>query len=202
MIIVLCLIYSVSSYFAAMRKSYDKYLEGEYFFSFKATTISAHTSSDWTSTSEIPGIDNSDQKVNLICTAGSEVYAADPHNGICTVYYNDNVIKDFPVSNLRFANDGADHFYGTKTYTYEEYIDVVKNADEDGNLQIGDKHMADFEHAKIFIYGIIGLDVVLAIVLFSLYTSGKQVTFDLVVFLGALCNILYDLITSFMAEIW
>ena len=36
-IIVACLIYSVSDYFAAMRRSYNMYVEGEYYFRYEAT---------------------------------------------------------------------------------------------------------------------------------------------------------------------
>ena len=199
-IIVACLIYSVSDYFAAMRRSYNMYVEGEYYFKYEATIVNQHTNDDWWATPEAQNTDYSDPKNMLLRTTNETVYAAGPHNGVCTVYYGDKVIEDFPVSVLKFEGDDAEYFKGSKTYTYDEYISQVRSVviakEEDHRLN--SKEMCSFEQYKFFMIGFICLDAVFGFILILLYRAELYNIFNLLLFLAALYSIFFDVISTFL----
>ena len=199
-IIVACLIYSVSDYFAAMRRSYNMYVEGEYYFRYEATIVNRHTNDDWWATPEAQNTDYSDPKNMLLRTTNETVYAAGPHNGVCTVFYGDKVIEDFPVSVLKFADGDADYFKGSKLYSYDEYIAqlraIIKAKDEKHRLS--SKAMYTFEHYKFFMIGFVCLDAVFGFSLILLYRAELYDRFNLLMFFTALYGIFFDVISTFL----
>ena len=199
-IILTCLIYSVGDYFAAMHQSYDKYMEGEYYFKYEATIVNQHMNDDWWATPEAQNTDYSDPKNMLLRTTNATVYAAGPHNGLCTVCYGDNVIEDFPVSVLKFEGDDADYFKGSKTYTYDEYISqvrsIVKAKEEDHRLS--SKAMCSFEQYKFFMIGFVCIDAVFGVILILLYRAELYDRFNLLMFFTALYSIFFDVISTFL----
>ncbi len=197
-IIVLCLIYAVSDYFIAMRQSYDKYLSGEYSIRQKAYTVETH-GDNWWLTSEAQNKDYSDPKNVLLSSNNTEVYVEDPHDGVCTVYYGKNVIEDFPVSNLKFENEDDEAlFNGSKTYTYEEYIDIVKGMDKDQlkSNRVSDKKIANFKQVKYSMFILIIVDAGLAVMLFLLYRGEHDHGFNVVMLIGALYGIFFEIMTT------
>ena len=46
-IIITSVIFSISDYFYTMRESYNKYLEGEYYFRYEATTVPVMDQDAW-----------------------------------------------------------------------------------------------------------------------------------------------------------
>ena len=199
-IIVACLIYSVSDYFAAMRQSYNMYVEGEYYFRYEATIVNQHMNDDWWATPEAQNTDYSDPKNMLLRTTNETVYAVGPHNGVCTVCYGDNVIEDFPISVLKFEGDDAEYFKGSKTYTYDEYIAqlraIIKAKDEKHRLS--SKAMYTFEHYKFFMIGFVCLDAVFGFCLILLYRAELYDRFNLLMFFTALYGIFFDVISTFL----
>ena len=198
-VVIACLIYSISGYFIAMHQSYDKYLDGEYFFRYKASTVDTRKTDNWWTT-ESQSEDLSDPKTLLLRTSGTSVYAVDPHDGVCTVYYAGSIVEDFPVANLAFENDDAGYFYGSKKYTFEEYIDEVREANKthDADLRISDKHMSDFEKLKPFMFILIAVDAILAAVLFFLYRSESYTAFNRFMFIGAVLGIAFEVVAFVM----
>ncbi len=199
-IIVACLIYSVSDYFAAMRRSYNMYVEGEYYFRYEATIVNQHTNDDWWATPEAQNTDYSDPKNMLLRTTNVTVYAAGPHDGVCTVCYGDNVIEDFPVSVLKFEGDDAEYFKGSKTYTYDEYISQVRSivkAKEEKH-RLSDKAMCSFEQYKFFMIGFVCIDAVFGFILILLYRAELYNRFNLLLFFAALYSIFFDVISTFL----
>lgn len=199
-IIVACLIYSVSDYFAAMHRSYNMYVEGEYYFRYEATIVNQHMNDDWWATPEAQNTDYSDPKNMLLRTTNETVYAVHPHNGVCTVFYGDKVIEDFPVSVLKFEGDDAEYFKGSKTYTYDEYISqvrsVVKAKEEDHRLS--SKAMCSFEQYKFFMIGFVCIDAVFGFILILLYRAELYDRFNLLLFFAALYSIFFDVIFTFL----
>ena len=199
-LVISCLIYSISDYFIAMHRSYDMYLAGDYYFKQTTLVVNPHMSDDWWATPEAQNTDYSDPKNMLLRTTGTSVYAFGPHDGVCTVYYGDNVIEDFPISNLQFENDDAEYFYGRKTYTYEEYLDRIEQIikDHDENHLLSDKAMYGYRRYKPLMVTLICVDGVLALVLIILYRAELYDKFTLLMFIGALYSILFDVFTSIM----
>ena len=199
-IIVACLIYSVSDYFAAMRRSYNMYVEGEYYFRYEATIVNQHMNDDWWATPEAQNTDYSDPKNMLLRTTNETVYAVHPHDGVCTVYYGSNVIEDFPVSVLKFEGDDADYFKGSKLYSYDEYIAqlraIIKAKDEKHRLS--SKAMYAFEHYKFFMIGFVCIDAVFGVILILLYRAELYDRFNLLMFFTALYGIFFDVISTFL----
>lgn len=198
-IIISSLIFAVADSFIAKRQSYEKYQKGEYYFRQKARTVDTH-SDTWWATPEAQSMDYSDPKNMLLTSGNISVYAYGPHDGVCTVCYNETVIEDFPIKNLKFENDDADYFYGSKTYIYEEYIDIVNNMDESQlkSLRVSDKAMANFKEIRKFMFILIGVDAVLAAILFLLYKAELDNAFNVLMFLGALYSVFFEVVTFFV----
>ena len=122
---LIVVIFAISDYFFTMQDSYNRYLEGEYFFRYKAKTMLAMDQDAWFDSVEnfeyVSSKDFSDTKTMLLYGGESEVYACNPHDGVCTVIYGSQTVDDFPLTNLQFSGDDAEYFYGTKLLSYDEY---------------------------------------------------------------------------------
>ena len=201
-IIITSVIFSISDYFYTMRESYNKYLEGEYFFRYKATTILVMDQDAWFESIEnfekVSAMDFSDTKTMLLYGGEQEVYASGPHDGVCTVIYGSQIVDDFPVRNLRFEGDDADYFFGKKQLTYEEYIDYVKSLspDELKSDRVSSEKMASFKTVLEFTFILAGTEVLICLILFILHRSDEKFWFDLVLVLGTLYSIFFEIINA------
>jgi len=113
--------FAVFGYKSAADISYESYVSGDYFFRYRATTFNDDngvvlTYIDMTKTRNILWFSN-----NL------EVLVSDPHDGVCTVFYNNEVIEDYPIGKLHINHEDADYFYGRKTYTESQYLDKLNS---------------------------------------------------------------------------
>jgi len=202
--IIISLVFSVSDYFYTMHASYNKYLEGEYFFRYKATTILAMDQDAWFDSVEnfeyVSSLDFSDPKIMLLYGGEMEVYAYDPHDGVCTVIYGSQTIDDFPVSNLRFADDDADYFNGTKQLTYDEYIEYVKSLTPDQleSKMVSSSQMASFKGVGRNILILIGVEGTALFVLFLLRKLDRNFASDIVLIVGALYGIFFEVISAYI----
>lgn len=106
--------------------SYDGYLSGKYYFRAHALTNKSEEVQ-----LDAP-FDPTDQKDMLMYSTGVNIYVYDLHGRYCTVYYDGQIIHDYPVSNLKFDSDEEkDIFYGNKVYTLEEYEARLEGLEED-----------------------------------------------------------------------
>ena len=202
-IIITSLIFSISDYFFTKRDSYNKYLEGEYYFRYRATTILAMDQDAWYDSVEnhekISSVDFSDTKNLLLYGGEYEVYAYGPHDGVCTVIYGSRTVEDFPANNLRFEGDDAEYFYGRKQLTYEEYIDYVKNLspDELKSDRFSSNKMASFNVVLEFTIILAGAIAIICLLLFILHRYEQDLWFDIVLVVGTLYCIFFEIITAF-----
>ena len=203
-IIITSVIFSISDYFYTMRESYNKYLEGEYFFRYKATTILAMDQDAWWNSAEnfeyISNKDFSDTKTMLLYGGETDVLACGPHDGICTVIYGSQTVDDFPVRNLRFSGDDYEYFTGTKQLTYEDYIDYVKSLSDDQLKSdiVSSKKMASFKDVLSFSFILIGVEAIICLLLVILHKYEMRSKFDLVLIVGALYGLFFEIITAFI----
>ena len=201
-IIITSVIFSISEYFYTMRESYNKYLEGEYYFRYEATTVPVMDQDAWFESVEnfekVSSLDFSDTKIMLLYGGEQEVYASGPHDGVCTVIYGSQTVDDFPVYNLRFEDDDADYFFGRKQLTYEEYIDYVKSLspEELKSDRVSTKKMASFKTVLEFTFILVGTEALICLILFILHRSDAKFWFDIVLVLGTLYCIFLEVITA------
>ena len=202
-IIITSVIFSISDYFYTKRDSYNKYLEGEYYFRYKATTILAMEQDAWFNSVEnfeyISSKDFSDTKNLLLYGGETDVIAYGPHDGVCTVIYGSQTVEDFPVMNLRFEGDDAAYFNGTKQFTYEEYIDYVSNL-TDGQLEsnmVSTKKVASFKNVLEFSFILIGFEALVCLVLFIFRRKENDFAYDIALIIGALYGIFFEIVTAF-----
>ena len=201
-IIITSVIFSISDYFYTMRESYNKYLEGEYYFRYEATTVPVMDQDAWFESVEnfekVSSLDFSDTKIMLLYGGEFEVYASGPHDGVCTVIYGTQTVDDFPVYNLRFEGDDADYFFGRKQLTYEEYIDYVKSLspEELKSDRVSTKKMASFKTVLEFTFILVGTEALICLILFILHRSDAKLWFDIVLVLGTLYCIFFEVITA------
>lgn len=201
-IIITSVIFSISDYFYTMRESYNKYLEGEYYFRYEATTVPVMDQDAWFESVEnfekVSSLDFSDTKIMLLYGGEQEVYASGPHDGVCTVIYGSQTVDDFPVYNLRFEGDDDDYFFGKKQLTYEEYIDYVKSLspEELKSDRVSTKKMASFKTVLEFTFILVGTEALICLILFILHRSDAKFWFDIVLVLGTLYCIFFEVITA------
>jgi hypothetical protein len=201
-IIITSVIFSISDYFYTMRESYNKYLEGEYYFRYEATTVPVMDQDAWFESVEnfekVSSLDFSDTKIMLLYGGEQEVYASGPHDGVCTVIYGSQTVDDFPVYNLRFEGDDADYFFGRKQLTYEEYIDYVKSLspEELKSDRVSTQKMASFKTVLEFTFILVGTEALICLILFILHRSDAKLWFDIVLVLGTLYCIFFEVITA------
>lgn len=201
-IIITSVVFAITDYFYTMRDSYNKYLDGEYFFRYKATTILAMEQDAWFDSIEnfeyVSSMDFSDTKTMLLYVGEADVYACNPHDGVCTVIYGSQTVDDFPVTNLRFSGDDAAYFNGTKKLTYEEYIAYVKSLSSEqlkSNI-VSDKKVASFNDVLEFSLILIGFEVVACAGLFLLRKYENDTWYDIVLIVAALFSIFFEIITT------
>ena len=201
-IIITSVIFSISDYFYTMRESYNKYLEGEYYFRYKATTVLVMDQDAWFESVEnfekVSSLDFSDTKIMLLYGGEQEVYASGPHDGVCTVIYGSQTVDDFPVYNLKFKGDDAEYFFGRKQLTYEEYIDYVKSLspEELKSDRVSTQKMASFKTVLEFTFILVGTEALICLILFILHRSDAKLWFDIVLVLGTLYCIFFEVITA------
>ena len=198
-VIIASVIFSISHYFYAQRMSYNKYVEGEYFFRYKAKTQLAMSQDAWFDNMEnynkIVSTDMSDTKNMLLYGGEYEVYASGPHDGVCTVIYGDKTVEDFPVSNLGFAGDDEAYFNGTKKMTFDEYMAYVKglSSTELKSALVSTDKMAGFQGVLYAMYTLIGVELFLCFLLFLLYNSGNESLFNAALIFGALFGVGFNI---------
>lgn len=197
-IIVIGLVFSVSDYYFRMNDSYNKYLSGEYYFREKARTLGDDNDYAFLNP-DAPQPDYSDPKAILLLSSGARVYAYGPHNGVCTVISGDNVIRDFPLNRLKLENEDTDYFYGKKQYTYDEYIDRLKELTKEqlDSPLVSDRKMAGFLKVKEFMIILVCADAAVFALLFLFYKHELDFGFDLFLVLGALYSIFFDMVCAF-----
>ena len=201
-IIITSVIFSISDYFYTMRESYNKYLEGEYYFRYEATTVPVMDQDAWFESVEnfekVSSLDFSDTKIMLLYGGEQEVYASGPHDGVCTVIYGSQTVDDFPVYNLRFEGDDAEYFFGRKQLTYEEYIDYVKSLspEELKSDRVSTQKMASFKTVLEFTFILVGTEALICLILFILHRSDAKLWFDIVLVLGTLYCIFFEVMTA------
>ena len=202
--IIISLVFSVSDYFYTMHASYNKYLEGEYFFRYKATTILAMDQDAWFDSVEnfeyVSSLDFSDPKIMLLYAGEMEVYAYGPHDGVCTVLYGSQTIDDFPVSNLRFADGEFDYFNGTKQLTYDEYIEYVKSLTPDQleSKMVSSNKIASFKGVERNIFILLGVEGTILVLLFIFRKTDIGRVYDILLILGALYGIVFESASAYM----
>lgn len=200
-IIIISLIFSVTDYFIAKRVSYNKYLSGEYFFRYEATTLLMEDPDAWMNSIEAfndaASRDYSDTKTMLLYGIEDTVWACNPHDGVCTVIYGDRVVEDFPVSNLKFENDDEAYFYGTKKLDYKEYIEYIDSLtkEQHQSYRLSDRRMADYKYAQTPMFIMSAFVLVLGLVLFLLYRHELDSAIDLVLIMGALFSVIFELVS-------
>lgn len=202
--IIISLVFSVSDYFYTMHASYNKYLEGEYFFRYKATTILAMDQDAWFDSVEnfeyVSSLDFSDPKIMLLYGGEMEVYAYGPHDGVCTVLYGSQTIDDFPVSNLRFADGEFDYFSGTKQLTYDEYIEYVKSLTPDQleSKMVSSNKIASFKGVERNIFILLGVEGTILVLLFIFRKTDLGRVYDILLILGALYGIVFESASAYI----
>lgn len=202
-IIISSVIFAISDYFFTMQDSYNRYLEGEYFFRYKAKTMLAMDQDAWFDSVEnfeyVSSKDFSDTKTMLLYGGESEVYACNPHDGVCTVIYGSQTVDDFPLTNLQFSGDDAEYFYGTKLLSYDEYKSYVKSLTDDQlhSDLVSSEKMASFNGVLEFALILVGVETVLGIFLFFLRKEHEFIS-DLLLILGTLYCILWEIISVYV----
>ena len=85
--------------------------------------------------------------------------------------YGENVIEDFPAARIRISDEDTPYFYGTKQYTYEEFIsklDSFSRKEISRTRQVSDKHMFDYRKILPFTIVITLIDFLILAIAFIL----------------------------------
>ena len=200
MIIAAGLIGSVTDYIFSKHDSYNRYLEGEYYFLYDAQTC-VPGDPNYIMTPDDPMFyaDYSDPR-NMLMINSLDCKIYNPHDGYCTVLYGENVIEDFPLSHIRINDEDSPYFYGTKQYTYEEYIgrlDSIPKKEISKTKTISDKHMADYRKVLPFTLIIVGFDALILVLYFLMRNIGYGDYIDILLIGGAGYSIVFNIITWF-----
>ena len=198
LIMVICLILVVAEYMFAKKRSYNKYLSGEYYFREVAYTINIHKNDTWWATEEAQNTDYTIPKNALKRTDNVKVYVSNPHDGLCTVNYGkDTVIEDYSLADLRLECEDTGYFYGTKKYTLKEYTDKLKSMtkDELKSYKVSDKKMASFIGYEKCVLMVLATVAGVMFIGFILYRSEMDFWVDLTMIVGTGLVILYSILT-------
>lgn len=199
-IMALSVLFSIGDYQFTKQLSYNRYLEGEYFFREEAKTIPVIDPDSWfdnqATADRVMSLDFSDTKTMLLYSNSQEVYACNPHDGICTVIYGSQIVEDFPVNHLHFENDDAEYFYGRKKYTYDEYISYVKSLSKEQlvSTRVSSKKMADFIKAKEFLFIILALNAVFGLCIFLMLKRGMDSLLNVFLVLWTIFDVVFEII--------
>ena len=182
---------SIANYIGTKNSSYEKYLSGEYYFIYDARTF-VPGDPNYIMTPDDPMFyaDYSDPRnMLMINSLDCKVYNA--HDGVCTVLYGESVIEDFPLARIKVSDEDSAYFYGTKQYTYEEYIAKLDNAAKD---QLSSRYMASYKSLFKSTLVITGFDVLIFAVLFLIRSHDDGTVTDIILLAGAGCSILFDVV--------
>lgn len=199
-IILLGMIGSISDYVFSKHDAYNRYLEGEYYFIYEGTSfVPGDPNRIITPDDPMFYADYSDPR-NMLMISSLDIEVYNYHDGFCTVLYGENVIEDFPAARVRISDEDTPYFYGTKQYTYEEFIsklDSFSRKEISRTRQVSDKHM--FDYRKILPYTIIigGVDALLLAICFFFRNTNPD-TVVILLLGGAGLNILFNIITWFV----
>ena len=200
-IILIGLLGSITDYVISKHDSYNRYLDGEYYFIYDASTF-VPGDPDYIITPDDPMFyaDYSNPR-NILMISSMDVDVYDYHDGFCTVLYGENVIEDFPASRIRLSDEDSPYFYGTKQYTYEEYIsklDSFSRKEISRTRQVSDKHMFDYRKIFPFTIMIALTDVLILAIAFIFRNSGEDFIINIILFAGAGLNIFFNIITWYV----
>ena len=192
-IILIGLFGSIGDYFFSKSDSYDKYLEGEYYFIYEAETITAR-GPDYIMTPDDPMFyaDYSDPR-NMLLTNALDCKVYNAHDGVCTVIYGDNVIENFPVYRIRVSDEDYPYFHGTKKYTEDEYFAKLDGLDSNSRL-LSSRSMAHYRSALKTAKVIVFFDVLILVVLFAIRSHDNGLITDIVLIAGSGYNIVFNII--------
>lgn len=199
LVIAAGLIGSLTDYFYSKYDSYNRYLSGEYYFLYEAATY-VPGDPNYIITPDDPMFyaDYSDPK-NMLMINSLDVNVCNYHDGFCTVIYGENVIEDFPASRIRLLSEGdAPYFYGTKQYTYEEYINLLGSFKDKGTTKtysVSDKEMLNYRKILPYTVIITIADVILLAAAYFFRHSGENFVIDIILLTGAGFNILFNIVT-------
>ena len=191
---------SISDYVFSKHDAYNRYLEGEYYFIYEGTSfVPGDPNRIITPDDPMFYADYSDPR-NMLMISSLDIEVYNYHDGFCTVLYGENVIEDFPAARVRISDEDTPYFYGTKQYTYEEFIsklDSFSRKEISRTRQVSDKHM--FDYRKILPYTIIigGVDALLLAICFFFRNTNPD-TVVILLLGGAGLNILFNIITWFV----
>lgn len=200
-IILIGMIGSISDYVFSKHDAYNRYLEGEYYFIYEGTSfVPGDPNRIITPDDPMFYADYSDPR-NMLMISSLDIEVYNYHDGFCTVLYGENVIEEFPAARVRISDADTPYFYGTKQYTYEEFIsklDSFSRKEISRTRQVSDKHM--FDYRKILPYTIIitGADILILAIAFFFRNSGEEFIINIMLFAGAGLNILFNIITWFV----
>ncbi|MBO6192546.1 MAG: hypothetical protein J6O00_00020 [Clostridiales bacterium] len=200
-IILIGMIGSISDYVFSKHDAYNRYLEGEYYFIYEGTSfVPGDPNRIITPDDPMFYADYSDPR-NMLMISSLDIEVYNYHDGFCTVLYGENVIEEFPAARVRISDEDTPYFYGTKQYTYEEFIsklDSFSRKEISRTRQVSDKHM--FDYRKILPYTIIitGADILILAIAFFFRNSGEEFIINIMLFAGAGLNILFNIITWFV----
>lgn len=198
LIMIGCLFLVVGEYMFAKKRSYNRYLSGEYFFREAAYTINIHKDDNWWATEQAQNMDRTDPKNLLKLSNNVKVYVSNPHDGLCTVNYGkDTVIEDYPLADLRLECEDTGYFYGTKKYTLKEYTDKLKSMTKDDlkSYKVSDKKMASFIGYGESLLMVLAAVAGVMFISFILYRSEMDFGVDLTMIVGTGLVILYSILT-------
>ena len=200
MIIAAGLFGSLADYYLSKHDSYNRYLEGEYYFIYNAETY-VPGDPNYMITPDDPMFyaDYSNPR-NMLMINSLDCMVYNPHDGYCTVLYGDNVIEDFPLSHIRISSEDSPYFYGTKQYSYAAYIGRLNSIPKkqiSTTRSLSSKHMADYRKILPFTIIIASFDALILILYLLMRNIGYGDYIDILLIAGAGYSIVFNLITWF-----
>ena len=200
-IILLGMIGSISDYVFSKHDAYNRYLEGEYYFIYEGTSfVPGDPNRIITPDDPMFYADYSDPR-NMLMISSLDIEVYNYHDGFCTVLYGENVIEDFPAARIRISDEDTPYFYGTKQYTYEEFIsklDSFSRKEISSTRQVSDKHMFDYRKIFPFTIMIALIDVLILAIAFIFRNSGEDFIINIILFAGAGLNMFFNIVTWYV----
>ena len=200
-IILLGMIGSISDYVFSKHDAYNRYLEGEYYFIYEGTSfVPGDPNRIITPDDPMFYADYSDPR-NMLMISSLDIEVYNYHDGFCTVLYGENVIDDFPSARVRISDEDTPYFYGTKQYTYEEFIsklDSFSRKEISRTRQVSDKHMFDYRKILPYTIMITLIDFLILAIAFFFRNSGEDFIINIILFAGAGLNIFFNIVTWYV----
>ena len=212
-IVIACLVCPIIEFVSVRNGSYEGYLEGEYHFCERAYTKGLNSGADvmdlYLKDQRSMSIeeynkshyswDPNDPRDVLMMTPNKEVYAYAPHDGLCTVKYDDNVVEDFPINMLCCKGKEPEFPTDEKLLTKEEYFDRIKtiarskNSEDRVNL-ISDRAMLSYRNIETTIFIGVFLELILGGVTYYLYSQSDNYGWILIIM--AVVGVIFDIASS------